>query len=368
MINDSSADVVVRTPRVVGTGLVALDVLFRDRSGPTDTALGGSTGNVLAILAFLGWSAVPVARLGKDSAGQRIKGEFASLNADTRFLAQEDSTATPIVYQWPGDGEKTHKFSFSCPFCGSKRKFVPSSDTTLSEYVLERVNSTDVFYFDRVTPWALSLAEAYRKRGALVMFEPSVIGVDHASFQQAVRCCNVLKYADDRIDQLESFDRKTVDVEIQTAGAEGLRFRLPSEGKLTWHSLDALKVFHIADTAGAGDWCSAGFLYYLSAKNGIKEMSPSKLNSALRYGQALAALNCTQSGARGLARRIDESFVRTILIQLLDVDLCNRGFPSNWPSVSADFKAHLRIGGTVSLPRDDARTWSMNLCCKPLTS
>lgn len=363
-----NADAMTKAPRVVGTGLVALDVLIRDRSRPTDTALGGSTGNVLAILAFLGWSAVPVARLGKDSAAQRIKGEFASLNADTRFIAQEDSTATPIVYQWPGDGDRTHKFSFSCPFCGSKRNFVPGSDTSFCKHVLEHINSTDVFYFDRVTPWALTLAEAYRERGALVMFEPSTIGTDHTTFQQAIRCCNVLKYADDRIDQLESFDRQMVDVEIQTAGAEGLRFRLPSGGKLAWYSLDALKVSSVADTAGAGDWCTAGFLYYLSAKTGIKEMSPPKLNSALRYGQALAALNCMQSGARGLARQFDEGFVKAKLTQLLDADLFNSSFHSDWAPVSEDFKAHLRFNAPFSAPSDVAGAWAMNLCCKPLTS
>lgn len=366
--HNCSADAVLKAPRVVGTGLVALDVLIHEHSQPTDTSLGGSTGNVLAILAFLGWSAVPVARLGKDSAAQRIKGEFASLNADTRFIAQEDSAATPIVYQWPGDGERTHKFSFSCPFCGSKRNFVPGSDTTFCMHVLEQINSTDVFYFDRVTPWALTLAEAYRQRGALVMFEPSAIGTDYAAFQQAIRCCNVLKYADDRIDQLESFDRHMVDVEIQTAGAEGLRFRLPNCEERAWYSLDALKVSNVADTAGAGDWCTAGFLYYLSAKAGVKEMSPPKLTSALRYGQALAALNCMQSGARGLARLFDEDFVKARLAQLLDADLFNGSLYSAWAPVSEDFQTYLRFSSPLPAPRDAGGAWAINLCCKPLTS
>lgn len=367
-IRNCNSDTGLNAPRVVGTGLVALDVLLHDHNHPTDSALGGSTGNVLAILAFLGWSAVPVARLGKDSAGQRIKGEFAALNADTRFIAQEDSTATPIVYQWPGDSGKTHKFSFSCPFCGVKRSFVPGSDTAFCGHVLEHIDTTDVFYFDRVTPWALVLAEAYRQRGALVMFEPSTISSDHVAFQRAIRCCNVLKYADDRIEQLGAFDRHTVDVEIQTAGADGLRFRLPSTSR-DWHALDALKVSNVADTAGAGDWCTAGFLYYLSAKTNNKEMSPPQLTNALRYGQALAALNCTQTGARGLARQFDESFVKGRLAHLLNADLFNSTIFANWLPTSKAFQESSRRDSiSPTAPCESVGKWSMHLCCKPLAS
>lgn len=358
-------------PRVVGTGLVALDVLLHSENCATDSALGGSTGNVLAILAFLGWSAVPVARLGRDTAGQRIKSEFAALNADTRFITQEDSTATPIVYQSLGDGGKSHKFSFSCPFCGYKRTFVPGSDTTYCNHVLEQIDTTDVFYFDRVTPWALVLAEAYRRRGALVMFEPSTIDSDSAAFQRAIHSCNILKYADDRIERLGSFDRRTVDIEIQTAGADGLRFKRPSCNDHKWHALDALKVSSVADTAGAGDWCTAGLLFYLSEKTETHELSVSQLTKALRYGQTLAALNCMHPGARGLARLFDEHFMKNKLIQLLNEDLFSSICSSRWSSDCSAFRGFSRLGPIKQqTPNflDNSAECSMHLCCESLAS
>lgn len=371
MITRSSSFEGMESPKVVGTGLVALDVLLQDGEFWSNAALGGSTGNVLAILAFLGWSAVPVARLGKDNAGKKITSEFASLKADTRFLTQDELTTTPIVYQSPGESGATHKFSFSCPFCGTKRSFVPGSDTSFCSNVLANVHLADVFYFDRVTPWALHLAEAYRQRGALIMFEPSKVETDRAAFQQAIWSSNILKYADDRIDDLESFDRSTVDVEIQTAGAEGLRFRQPSAAIRDWYFLSALRVSEIADSAGAGDWCTAGLLYFLSQKKSGRQLSLSLLSNALRYGQMLAALNCMLPGARGLARSLDEKFTKEQLAKLLHSEYVGGSSPQNWASVVNTFVSISQGRIThwnVHMRQNPDLDQSTSLCCETLGS
>ena len=57
---------------IVGTGLVALDVVIDDESPQVQRLFaGGTCGNVLTILSFLGWNSFPVARIAKDSAGER---------------------------------------------------------------------------------------------------------------------------------------------------------------------------------------------------------------------------------------------------------------------------------------------------------
>lgn len=351
-------------PKVVGTGLVALDVLLEDRYRSSDSALGGSTGNVLAILAFLGWTSVPVARLGRDAAATRIRDEFLSLHADTRFLKEEETTSTPVVYQWPGFGEKTHRFSFSCPVCGVKRSFVPSNDTAHCKHVLAGVDSPDVFYFDRVTPWALLLAEEFKQRGALVMFEPSSVDGDGPTFQRAIKASHILKYADERIDRLEAFDRSNLDLEIQTAGADGLRFRRPALRDELWHWLDALKVVTVEDTAGAGDWCTAGLLHYLCEKKGQDASSMPTLARALRYGQTLAALNCMYPGARGLARLLDEGLIKKYLKKLLSEDLISIPETPDYSMFEGafhDFSGQGSLNSRVS--RTDTKAFSTLLCC-----
>ncbi|RQS25592.1 hypothetical protein DIE03_25030 [Burkholderia sp. Bp8992] len=290
-------------PHVVGTGLLALDVLLGEDRTSVRAELGGSAGNVLAILAFLGWSSAPVARLGDDVAGRRIRREFEVLRADTRFIRHEDHAHTPVVYQWPGDHECTHRFSFSCPFCGQKRGFASEAGDAYCHTVLRQIERPDVFYFDRVTDWSLNLAENYRSRGALVVFEPSAVAVRTADFQRAIDACHILKYADERITELAAFDCSDVEVVIQTLGAQGLRFRVASDmPQGSWRTLTAFSVPRVADTAGAGDWCTAGLLYALYGGRSSRELNTPTLAASLRFGQALAALNCMHSGARGLAR------------------------------------------------------------------
>ena len=156
-------------------------------------------------------------QIGNDRAAARISSEFESLNADTRFIVRDKSTPTPIVYQWPGDDQTTHKFSFCCPICGTKRSFLSvDENAALCNTVLSEIETTDVFYFDRVTPWALSLAKTYRSRDAMVVFEPLTIQSDCETFQEALDVCNVLKYADDRIDELKNFNREQIEIEIRT--------------------------------------------------------------------------------------------------------------------------------------------------------
>lgn len=351
--------------RVVGTGLVALDVLVGE-GRRNYAALGGSAGNVLAILAFFGWSAVPVAQLGKDVAGRRIRSEFESLKADTRFIAFEDFASTPIVYQSPGEANHTHSFSFSCPTCGKKRGFVPATNEALCRRVLDSVDEADVFYFDRPTHSALMLAEAFRRRGTLVMFEPSKVGSEPDMFQRAINSCHILKYSDDRIDQLGAFDCGSVDVEIETCGVDGLRFRKRRQSG-RWISLPALSVPYVSDTAGAGDWCSAGMLHSIGTEHGSDDaLNEDRLVKALCYGQALAALNCMHVGARGLARKLQErESQQSPLLDLLESvnERLSFQWERTWHAVSSRIDAMASAAGDWS-NQSDVTVTSSPLCCE----
>src|SRR6185436_1705608 len=57
---------------------------------------------------------------------------------------------------------------------------------------------------------------------------------------------------------------------------------------------------NVIDTAGAGDWCTAGIISTLFSKNAsVENLRETNILSALRFGQALSAINCTFEGARG---------------------------------------------------------------------
>ena len=62
-----------RKPTIIAAGFFALDVVF----GLDDTAprfyAGGTSGNIVAGLSYMGWEALPLARLSDDVAGDFVR-------------------------------------------------------------------------------------------------------------------------------------------------------------------------------------------------------------------------------------------------------------------------------------------------------
>src|ERR1700677_1765137 len=87
-------------PVVLGTGLVALDVVIAD-DATTDPILcaGGTCGNVLIAHAFLGWDAYPIARLRSDSASKRVIEDLKRWGVKLDFVSLSESGSTPVVVQ-----------------------------------------------------------------------------------------------------------------------------------------------------------------------------------------------------------------------------------------------------------------------------
>ena len=281
-----------------GVGFVAMDVI--DLEGDRFAAVGGSCGNVMAILAWLGWTARPVARLGSDAAGDFIRQELRELGVDVSSLTEEKKLRSPIVLQrfsTARDGTRTHRFSLTCPGCGRWLPRHRSVTLTQSMTLACGGNAPCVLYFDRISPAALRLAETARSRGALVVFEPSSADAD-AKFQRAVDTCHVLKYSQERLGHLPDLPyAKSPPLIVETRGEVGLRYRW--QGR--WSQLDAFPVKDNLDAAGSGDWCTATLIHRMG-RNGADAFSRSTgfvIEAALQDGQATAAVNCGFLGARG---------------------------------------------------------------------
>lgn len=320
MVNDSSSiKSNLAGPKILGAGLIALDIVLDSNKNLITYGLGGSAGNVLSILAGLGWSSSPIGKLGCDVAAEIILEEFKKLKANVELIVQEHGDPTPVIYQHQLDeGPKTHKFSFACPFCGVKRSWnAPKIDLPPPE-VLDAIQP-NVVYLDRATSIGIEVAEYYKDRNVLIFFEPSAVGDDPDLFRRVLAVADIVKYADDRLVDLEEYDLSHIFVEICTKGADGLKFRAPSLGN-DWIELDSYNSPKVVDTSGAGDWCTSGLLYYLFNKDPkctISRITYNRLNEALRFGQALSALNCMVIGARGLANQLNEKKIRSLAESLL---------------------------------------------------
>jgi sugar/nucleoside kinase (ribokinase family) len=291
-----------RGTKAVGTGFLPLDLVYRDDNPSKLKAYaGGTCGNVLVILAFLGWDVYPVARHNDSPLGRMIRDDLKLWGAHLDFMSVEPTALPPAVVQRvfakPRSG-KTHSFAWVCPGCGAP---LPSFKPVLSKSVLEISDSLpkmQVFFFDRVSRAALDLAKKCAETGGIVVFEPSMIG-EPRLFSEAINMSHVFKYSQDRISDVHEVRGSAEPlIEIETLGSAGLRYR--RRGRV-WKEVDAFSIRRTVDTSGAGDWCTAGILHVLcqDGVHGLQRATDQDALSAVRLGQAMAAWTCQFEGARG---------------------------------------------------------------------
>ena len=312
-------------PKVFGTGLIALDlVIGPDPETPVRSWSGGTCGNVLSILAWLGWDAYPIARMNGDVASERVCADMARWGVHLDWTTCAPTTDTPIIVQEirrGRDGRPRHRFSWSCPICG---KWLPPFKA-ITVNVVERIKpglaDASVFFLDRLSRATLTLAAEASALGAVVVFEPSGKATDKL-MAEAIALAHVVKYADERLPDVCGVmtDGSAALLEVQTLAERGLKYRHRlGRGISDWIYLQAVPAPRLADTCGSGDWCTAGLIAKtaVGGEKGLRRAGARGVRAALRYGQALAAWNCGFEGARGgmysVPREAFESQITSLL-------------------------------------------------------
>jgi sugar/nucleoside kinase (ribokinase family) len=285
----------------IGTGFLPLDLVYRDdEPSKLNAFAGGTCGNVLSILGFLGWTGYPIARHNHSGIADLIRHDLAHWNVQGDFLNQDPVAYPPVVVQRVFSrprGTKTHSFSWNCPGCGA---YLPTFKPVLAKSVQElspRLPRASVFFFDRVSRAALDLAKVLAEKGTVLVFEPSMIG-DPKLFAEAYAISHIVKYSQERIaDVREVTGAKCPSLEIETLGSAGLRFRRAGS---KWKELEPFQPRKVVDTSGAGDWCSAGVIHTLcqDGAEGFLKTKLADVQAALRLGQAMGAWACGFEGAR----------------------------------------------------------------------
>lgn len=294
-----------QTPSIVGTGLVALDVVYGEHKNPL-VSTGGTCGNVLCVLAFLGWEAVPLARHGSTDVSEKIAKDLARWGVKTDYLSLTPTAPPPVIVQKikrSPAGVPYHTFSWVCPGCNARLPGYRPVTRHSFDYVSTNLVAPTVFFFDRVSPFALQLARHYSENGCLVFFEPSA-SATQKEFAEAIKVSHVLKYSNERAAaELGGIQRDHLLLEVETLGAGGLRYRSPGSklNQKKWKTLAAFPVKGLKDTAGAGDWCTAGIIQALckQGRRSLGQISTQRLEDGLHVGQALSAWTCRFEGARG---------------------------------------------------------------------
>ena len=295
-----------KDPLCIGTGLLALDVVMNGHpTFPLGTWAGGSCGNVITILSYLGWKTKPVAEIGNDTSAAKLINDLTLWGVDISLISQNISARTPVIIERltsSKNGRARHSFQWECPSCGSRLPRYKAVTSNLINNLKEEVSSARVFYFDRVRKSILELAKVSKKNGALIVFEPSGIR-DKALYVECVKLADIVKYSSERITDASKLHRYIdIPLEIQTMGSGGLRYRYSTRSNnRKWVTMHSYSVHELKDPAGSGDWCTAGIISMLGrgGKAGFSKLSPKTIEVALKFGQGLAALNCYYEGARG---------------------------------------------------------------------
>ena len=301
--------------KVIGTGLIALDMVVGPRADvPVRSWAGGTCGNVLSILAWLEWDAYPIARMNGDAASERIRTDMEHWGVHLDWTSRAPQIHTPIIVQeivHMSDGRRTHRFSWSCLRCGERLPGFKPVTVASVEMIRPKIADTSVFFFDRVSRATLTLAAEASARGAVVVFEPS--GSPNGRLMaEAISLAHIVKYAEGRFSSVyrSHSDGAAPLLEVHTLGKRGLKYRHRFGREVSdWIFQEPFPVPGLADACGSGDWCTAGLIAKtaVEGQRGLRRAGTSGVHEALVYGQALAAWNCGFEGARGGMYAVDRA-------------------------------------------------------------
>lgn len=287
-----------RAPVVAGTGMITFDAIHDPSDGSYRFAAGGTCLNVLVILSVRGWEATISGQIGTDFCGDEVLRDLRRWNADTRWIRRAEDLRTPIYIETTTqDG---HRFLHHCPDCGMK---FPNSEPVSVEWIEELApslpDSLQVCYIEQVSASSVRLAEICKERGACVYFEPDHID-DLSMYKRCLAVTDILKYAHDKMHgACEGADAPGVPLEIETLGAEGLRYRMAGGD---WIHVPPVPCGAFVSAAGSGDWLSACFIDEMvrAGKGTFPAVNASDVYAALVAAQAVASENCKYRGARGM--------------------------------------------------------------------
>ena len=302
-------------PRLLTAGYVTLDLIVKDLdAGDFWHSTGGTCGNVSIFAAALGVDVSVLGGVGKDRRGQRIVSDFIRAGVNVAEVEISPALCTPgIVEIIQCTPEGSHRFTHRCPACGTRLPNQAVVSKRTADTVAQRIDQFDGFFFDRATPATLRLAAAAREADLLVLFEPQTIPRT-ALAKSATKLSDIVKISrqpNSRGNQWDSGTEESTHFVIETLGASGARFcaRTPG-GWGEWSEMQAVPPARIKDTAGAGDWMTAGLLSCL-----LRQRDGASLDSmpaAIEFGQKLSAISIAFDGPQGALAALGASTIKQV--------------------------------------------------------
>ena len=291
-----------RSLRLLAAGYLTLDAIVRSHSeGDYWHAAGGTTGNVSVFTVALGIEATVLARVGQDRRGLHLIEFLSKAGVDTSHVERVSRMRTPgIIEVIRGTSDGAHQFTYLCPACQTRLPKDAIVSRRCADAVVQTIDQFDAFFFDRATSATIRLAKAAREAGLLVMFEPPSVPRT-ANAECAAALSNIVKISlkpGQYPGKWQPPEEAHTQFIVETLGAQGVRIR--SKRADEWDMLrecPAIQQEVIRDTAGAGDWLTAGLLCSLLQSGDA--IGAEQLDASIEYGQRLSAISLAFDGPQG---------------------------------------------------------------------
>ena len=296
---------------VIGSGVYVLDsIVVRDYPAWPQTRpftdrtvleeVGGTCGNVMCILSWLGWKAMPEVSLDNSPEGLKMADDLLRYGCGCRYVTntpEGGTTQLRCTHKMDADGKKKITFRAGSPG-GSrfpKHHYLRARDEAPT--FLESLNEAPgVYFFDDPAAGHRLIARTLKGRGTLVYFEPSAVKA-HADLD-AIAVSDIVKFSGENVPDTSFTDRYSDKLFVQTLGAEGLRFRLRGGG---WVHVPPVECVDVVDWEGAGDWTTSAFLTKLAAiDKPFAQLTEMDITAALKAAQAVAAQSVRYLSSKGL--------------------------------------------------------------------
>ena len=293
---------------IIGTGIFNLDIIVkRDYPQWPDMRpfedkvvleeIGGTCGNVMSILAWMGWNVRPIACLDDSPEGLKITEDLKRYGCDCQYVTNTPGGGTTILrctHKLDKEGKHTMSVRAGSPG-GSrfpKRHFLRARDEA-QIFLDQLIEMPSVFFFDDPAAGNRLLAKVLKERGALVYFEPSKVATN--ADLDAIKASDIIKFSDENVPVVSFVEDFRGKLFIQTMGPKGVRYKYKSQ---PWEVVDALSIEHVVDTEGAGDCFTATFINAI-AESGL---TSSSIPSAISTAMANASRSVGYFGSKGFIR------------------------------------------------------------------
>lgn len=274
--------------------------------------LGGTTGNVMCLLSYLGWDSYPIALFDEYPQGFQCKRDFERYGCDTRFVTNSPDGGTACITITHGlDKNGNYKK-------GVSKRHVPSSSfprdkaLKVKDEVPAFVEALDfvpdVFFFETLMAGWRVLAERLKEKGSFIYYELGKMNPkDLSKYRKCLELSHVIKCSDEEVEDNSILDGLVHQLVVQTLGKKGIRFRLRGGD---WVELPPVPdKGPVVDTEGCGDWTTAGLIHALGKRNAlnVETLTEDVVKECLMEAQEYAARNVEYVGTKGIIAQ-DESF------------------------------------------------------------